>query len=275
MVNDLLAIIKKRTLYFFLFFPTVLILITTINDSFYFRYQDSKLFFYFVSYSLLFITTGVMVVVYHFVERMFFYNALKAAFRVFVIASALVLNLFGLHTLIVQGGIRYKSCGREFHLAYLSALQIKDPSFCFNSGIKPKFFLEPIKRGLYCATPNKDLIEEGYVESGCMVSFAKYTNDISYCEILRKQKFPVGEGTFTSNTAENPVFHCVMDYAVSKRKIEYRDLLSNSRVSPNDWGDKDLCIKIISDRLNDRVLCKKIEDPVVKESCLYRPVSKV
>ena len=249
--------------FFLLLLLPASLLVGQINNLLYLFTQNSKLLFNLVSWFSLLFFAIIFFLILHFIERKISKNSLKITFKLITFIILFVLNCFGLAYAIFGSSFTYKSCGKEFNTLYILSAKSNNPSFCLNLDINLNSY-SGLKGGTYCETPYKDLIEVDSFSGGCITSFAKYTNDISHCEIIASHNLPTG-GSLSSVGFIGNKYHCIMEFATDKLNGSYCDLLP----SGGEFSDRNQCLKIIAWRTNNRALCEKIpNDSSLKNACL-------
>lgn len=232
------------------------IIVEKTNSLFYTITQNSKYLFYLISFSSLIFFFIIFALTIHFTEKKLLRNKHILIFRSIIISFLIAITInFIPSTLIFEVPLGYKSCGKEFNEIFISSAKSNDPSFCLNTNIKlNSFYREGNEK--YCVTPNKDYIYLGDFSSGCIESFAKYTNNVSACNLITKAELHGYE-------------NCIMSFATNKLEINYCYLLPKPNVG-EEFSDRDQCIKIISWRKKDKSLCDKIESGILKDSCIEK-----
>jgi hypothetical protein len=252
-------------LFFLLLLAPASLIVRQTNTLFYSFTQNSKLFFDLLSwFSLLFFATIFFLILYVIVRKIS-KNSFKISFKLIIFIILICLNYFGLAYVIFESPFTYKSCGKEFNELYILSAKSNDPSFCLNSDIKLNSY-PGLKGGIYCKTPYKDSIEVwGNVFSGeCITSFAKYTNDISHCELIAVNNLGTG-GSSSSGGFIGNKYHCIMEFAIDKLNDSYCDLLP----SAGEFSDRNQCLKTTAWRTNNKALCEKIpNNSSLKNACL-------
>lgn len=262
MLNSLLKIIRKRFFFFLLFLPTALLIVERVNDLLYTFTQNSRFLFHLISLLSLLISAAFFVLIFHFIEEKLSKKYFKLIFKLIVIISLIVLFLFNLPYILFGNLSTYTSCGKEFNQAYISSAKNNDSTFCLDSSMQLNYYTG-LKGRHYCQTPNKDFIEVNHFSGECITSFAKYTNDISHCEIIAYNNLSTGSSLSSSGFKRNK-YHCIMEFAVYKLNDSYCDFLP----SEGEYSDRNQCLKIIAWGSNNKSLCEKIpESSSLKNAC--------
>ena len=264
MLNNLLKIIKRRFLFFLLFLPTTSLIVAGVNDLLYTFTQNSRFLFYLILLLLLLIFVTFFVLVFHFIEEKLPKKYLKLIFKSVVIIGLIILSCPSLIYLFAEDLFTYKSCGKEFNQAYVSSAKNNDLTFCLDSNIQLNDYTSS-EGGRYCKTPNKDSIYVNYFSLGCIASFAKYTNDISHCEMIASHNLSTAGSSSSSDFERNEYYYyCIMDFAVDKLNDSYCDLLP----SQGEFSDRNQCLRMIAWKSNNIALCEKIpESSSLRSSC--------
>ncbi|HIH43031.1 TPA: hypothetical protein HA246_05285 [Candidatus Woesearchaeota archaeon] len=189
-----------------------------------------------------------MVMAYSFIELKITNDYIKKIFKIIVIIIAVFFILTTLIKLILISSLfKYESCGREFNELYIEYAKSNDPSFCLDSKRNLNTFIG-FKGDDYCKTPYKDTIipTQDDFAATCITSFAKYTNDISHCDLIESNNLSISHSLSDSGFSGNK-YHCIMAYAIDKLKPDYCDTLPKE----GDYSDRNKCLKMVSRKSGD------------------------
>ena len=264
-MSDFIYIIKKKWWLFLLFLVPSTIIVSLTNSFLYPLTMNSESLYKFTSYFSLVIIAILFVIIYSFIESKISKDSLKKTFKILIILISVFFILSTLMNILVYGLFRYDSCGKEFNELYLKNAESNNPSFCLDLPNNLNTAID-LKGYSYCITPNRDSITptQNNFASTCITSFAKYTNDISHCNLIASNNLSIGHTLGGSGFSGNK-YHCIMEYAVDKLKPDLCETLPNE----GGYSDRNQCLKIVSWRSGDKSLCERIpSSSSLKNSCL-------
>ncbi len=249
---DFVHIIKKKVWLFLLFLIPSIFFVNLLNDFLFHLTMNSESMHNFVSYFALVIITILFVMVYSFIESKITKSLMRKTFKIIIILISVFFIFSNLMNILVYGLFKYDSCGKEFNELYVKNAKYDDSFFCLNlpSDIHT---VTGFKGSSYCTTPNKDLVTptQDHFAVTCITSFAKYTNNISHCDIIE------------SKNLNGSKYSCMMDYAIDKLKPNLCETLPDK--------SRTHCLKTISWKSGDKSLCEKIpSSSSLKNACLDR-----